>query len=216
VATGRLVVIDVDSTDSLEALAALEAAHAPLPPTLTASTGRGQHIYFAAGEHRIGNSAGRLGPGLDVRGRGGYVIVPPSDHVDGRRYSWQIHATPAPLPKWLASLLVPAERRPAPPVATRAPATRTGRRVRYFQAALDAELADVAAAQPGVRNDTLNRASFRLGQLAASGHGDVDGLPELLLHAALAAGLTETEAVTTISSGLQAGQQHPRPTTLAR
>jgi hypothetical protein len=36
----------------------------------------GLHVYFDAGERELKNSAGTLGPGLDVRGDGGYVIVP--------------------------------------------------------------------------------------------------------------------------------------------
>ena len=93
------------------------------------------------------------------------------------------------------------------------PETAAGdRRRRYFTAALRAELADVASAAPGTRNDTLNRAAFRLAQLAASGHGSLDELTAALLDAALAAGLTDAEALATIASALRAGQQHPRPT----
>jgi hypothetical protein len=84
------------------------------------------------------------------------------------------------------------------------------RRRRYFAAAVRAEVADVAAARPGMRNDTLNRAAFRLGQLAAAGHGSREQLSGLLLAAALAAGLTEAESFATINSGLTAGRRHPR------
>jgi hypothetical protein len=69
------------------------------------------------------------------------------------------------------------------------------------------ELADVAAARPGTRNDTLNRAAFRLGQLAAAGHGSRQELSGPLL----AAALPEAESLATINSGLTAGQRHPRP-----
>jgi putative DNA primase/helicase len=56
VATGQLLVVDVDGGDGRATLAELEAAHALLPATLTATTGRGLHLYFAANDHRIGNS----------------------------------------------------------------------------------------------------------------------------------------------------------------
>lgn len=48
----------------------------------------GAHAYFRvrAGVS-IRNSAGELGPGLDVRGRGGMVILPPSANATGR-YEW--------------------------------------------------------------------------------------------------------------------------------
>src|SRR5918997_1543540 len=90
------------------------------------------------------------------------------------------------------------------------PAAAGDRRRRYFTAALRAELAEVASARPGTRNDTLNRAAFRLAQLAVDGAGTLDELEHYLLDAALTAGLSESEAQATIASGLSAGQQHPR------
>jgi hypothetical protein len=209
VATGRLVVVDVDDARGRAALAMLERAHRRLPPTLTAASGRGAHLYFRAGAQRVANSVGRLGAGLDVRGRGGYIVAPPSLHADGHRYRWSVQHRPASLPSWLAELLTRAAR-PARRTALPDP-TAGDRRRRYFVAALRGELADVAAARPGTRNDTLNRAAFRLGQLAAAGHGGREELAGPLLAAALAAGLTEAESLATINSGLTAGQRHPRP-----
>jgi hypothetical protein len=210
VATGRLVILDVDGAHGRATLAALERAHGPLPPTLTAVTGRGAHLYFRADAHRVANSAGRLGAGLDVRGRGGYVVAPPSLHADGHRYRWSARRRPAPLPCWLAELLTTAT---APPRRALLPNLAIGDRGwRYLAAAVRGEIADVAAARPGTRNDTLNRAAFRLGQLAAAGRGCLDELARPLLDAALTAGLTEPEALSTITRGLTAGQRHPRPT----
>jgi hypothetical protein len=211
VATGWLVVVDVDGTDGRQALEALQRAQGPLPPTLTALTGRGMHLYFRAGAHRIPTSAGRLGPGLDVRGRGGYVVAPPSLHADGHRYRWIARHRPAPLPRWLAQRLTAA----APPArrTTVLPDLASGeRRRRYVAAALRGELAAIAGARPGTRNDTLNRAAFGLGQLAGAGHATIDQLTAPLLAAALAAGLTEAESLATINSGIGAGQHHPRRT----
>jgi Bifunctional DNA primase/polymerase, N-terminal len=209
VATGWLVVVDVDDAHGRAALATLEHAHRPLPPTLTAASGRGGHLYFHAGAQCVANSVGRLGVGLDVRGRGGYVVAPPSLHADGHRYRWSALHRPAPLPSWLAELLTPTA---PPPRRTPLPGPADGdRRRRYFVAAMRGELADVAAARPGTRNDTLNRAAFRLGQLAAASHGSREELSGPLLAAALAAGLTEAESLATINSGLTAGQRHPRP-----
>jgi hypothetical protein len=210
VITRDLVVVDVDGTHGRQALAALQRAHGPLPPTLTALTGRGMHLYFRAGAHRIPTSAGRLGAGLDVRGRGGYVVAPPSLHADGHRYRWIARHRPAPLPRWLAGLLTAAA-----PVACRTvlPDLASGERQRrYLAAAVRGELGAIAAARPGTRNDTLNRAAFRLGQLAGAGHATLEEITEPLLAAALAAGLTEAESLATINSGIGAGQRHPRRT----
>ena len=64
-------------------------------------------------------------------------------------------------------------------------------------------------APKGTRNTTLNRAAFRLGQLAgALDAGENLELP--LLEAARAAGLHDREARATIASGLTAGALHPR------
>ena len=215
-ATGELlVVVDVDGAAGDASLQQLQRDHRPLPATLEATTGRGRHLYFSAPPQPIGNSAGRLGEGLDVRGHGGYVVAPPSLHADGHRYRWRSRRRPAALPDWVATLLT-ASPTAAPRTALPPPAAGGDRRQRYFTAALRAELADVAAAraptptQPGTRNDTLNRAAFRLGQLVAAGYGTLEEIERHLLDAALATGLTESEAQATIASGLRAGQQHPR------
>jgi hypothetical protein len=91
-----LVVLDVDPRDGgPESLAGLERATGPLPETAKARTGGGgMHVFFRypAGEV-VRNSTGRLGPGLDVRGEGGYVVVPPS-RTRGA-YEWLDRAPPA-------------------------------------------------------------------------------------------------------------------------
>jgi Bifunctional DNA primase/polymerase, N-terminal len=52
------------------------------------------HVFFRyPAEKEIRNSAGWLGPGLDVRGEGGYVVVPPS-RTRGV-YEWMERAPPA-------------------------------------------------------------------------------------------------------------------------
>ena len=100
-----LLVLDVDPRDGgPQSLAALQRAHGPLPRTARARTGSGgAHFYFQypAGEE-VRNSAGRLGPGLDVRGEGGYVVVPPSRTRSA--YEWLDRAPPAD-PAWLLMCL---------------------------------------------------------------------------------------------------------------
>lgn len=80
-----VVVLDVDGEEGRASLQALKKAHHGFPETLQVKTGRGQHFYFRTGSlHK--NSVGKLGPGLDVRGEGGYVVGPGSRHPDGGRY----------------------------------------------------------------------------------------------------------------------------------
>jgi len=79
-------VLDVDPDhDGHNRLGELELAFGPLPKTYTVRTGSGgMHFYFALGDvdFDLTNSRGRLPAGLDVRGRGGFVVAPPS--VSGR------------------------------------------------------------------------------------------------------------------------------------
>jgi hypothetical protein len=76
-----VVVLDVDpNAGGSESLGKLERVGVPVPKTARARTGGGGiHVFFRyPREREIRNSAGLLGPGLDVRGEGGYVVVPPS------------------------------------------------------------------------------------------------------------------------------------------
>jgi Bifunctional DNA primase/polymerase, N-terminal/Primase C terminal 1 (PriCT-1) len=108
-ATGKVVVLDVDPRhDGDETLRALEDKHGPLPSTWRAITGGGgEHIFFSGVP--IPNSVGQVGAGLDIRGPGGYVVVPPSLHKSGRKYEWNVDFHPdettlAPIPDWLVAL----------------------------------------------------------------------------------------------------------------
>jgi hypothetical protein len=216
VRTGELVVVEVDGAAGARSLATLEATHSPLPATRRVRSARGAHLYFRADGHDIACSAGQLGIGLDVRGRGGYIVAPPSRHATGHHYAWTATDHVAPPPAWLAGLLTasaPELERAALPRTVVTGADERARR--YLQAAADAELVEVARAPVGTRNSALNRAAFRLGQLTGAGLGDREQLANALLGTALTAGLGEREASATIASGLRAGERNPRPLTAA-
>jgi hypothetical protein len=118
-AVSGLVVLDVDPEKDGEAsLAALEATFGSLPDTLVVRTGGGgRHLYFAHPGEPVPCAVG-LGPGLDVRGDGGYVVAPPSIHPSGRPYRFEGAADRplAPAPGWLLALLAEARRRPGHPI----------------------------------------------------------------------------------------------------
>ena len=131
---GGLVVLDVDVNHYAgkygdETLAELEAQHGLLPDTWMCLTGGGGvHYYFQCDDPALTVGTG-FAPGLDYRGAGGYVIVPPSTHANGREYVWEINHTPsntplAPLPDWLHTLMLngvktaPTARREAPEKVT--------------------------------------------------------------------------------------------------
>ena len=57
----------------------------PIPDTAEAETGGGGRHYFFRGGGPVPK---QLAPGSDLKGDGGYVVVPPSVHASGKRYRW--------------------------------------------------------------------------------------------------------------------------------
>lgn len=76
------VVVDADSQDALKSVG-------KFPASLRATTGRGVHLYYKAPDSPIPNSVGKVAEHVDIRGDGGYVILPPSLHHSGKRYAWK-------------------------------------------------------------------------------------------------------------------------------
>lgn len=86
----RVIVVDVDPRNGGDdALADLEVAHGELPKTLTTCTGGGGQHYFYDVSGLDGTLPGKLlAQGVELKGSGGYVLVPPSLHVSGRTYGF--------------------------------------------------------------------------------------------------------------------------------
>ncbi|MFQ5674049.1 MAG: bifunctional DNA primase/polymerase [Nitrospinales bacterium] len=86
-----LAVLDIDAKSfGHESIDALQREFGNLPDTLTAQTGGGgRHYFFRYPDCGFKNTAGKIAPGIDTRGDGGYVVVSPSIHASGRQYSWQ-------------------------------------------------------------------------------------------------------------------------------
>jgi Bifunctional DNA primase/polymerase, N-terminal len=195
----------VSGADGLAALCDQHGQPYPLPTYAVGTPSGGCHLYYAAPSSAVRNSAGRLGPHIDVRADGGYVIGDGS-RIGERAYIARDERTPVPLPAWIAGLLT--ER---PPAAASLPVPRGSvRATAYAMAALRDETRMVAAARPGTRNDTLNRAAFSLGQLVAAGLLPPLAVASALADAAERTGLPADEARRTIGSGLAAGARRPR------
>lgn len=121
VATGRvsgLVVVDIDPDKGGEdSWTNLEDRFGTVDNTWWIETGSGgYHIYFDAQDLEVRNSASQIGPGIDVRGEGGYVIAPPSRHLSGHAYRWSDHLNhktilqPSVMPEWLMKRLASGQR----------------------------------------------------------------------------------------------------------
>ena len=132
-ARSGIVVIDVDvGKDGEATLSALEASNGQLPTTLTAATGSGGlHYLFRHPGSEVRNSAGKLGPGLDVRDDGGYIVAAPSRHVSGGCYSWLFgpqQSELGELPSWLLALAVQTPARAGGPGSASPDVIREGGR----------------------------------------------------------------------------------------
>lgn len=204
----KIVVIDADPGADTSGL--------NLPGTVTATTGRsgGLHLYYRC-RVPVGNSSGKLGAHIDVKGDGGQVVYPGSIHPEtGVRYEWAEGFEPwnveiAELPEHVISLLEePDKRDTGATVAPRAP--RAAKSNHYAMTAMKLELAAVCGAHDGTRNETLNKAAFSLGTLIGGGYLDRAEVEEALKSAAESVGLGRQEAAATIRSGIESGMQQPR------
>lgn len=211
-APSGLVVVDVDPDHGGdETLAALKATHGPLPAGRTVRTGSGgTHLYYRHPGRALQNTAGKLGPGIDTRADGGYVIAPPSRHRHGSAYKVTANGLLIPeLATWILQSLEPPPPRPAPDRPPLRDATA------WARAATDGELNRLRDAKEGTRNDTLNRVAYRLGQIIGTGALTEHDIEPLLIEHGIAIGLREREVVTTVHSGLRAGEGSPRGPSVA-
>jgi hypothetical protein len=179
------IVVDVDPRNGGD-LAELETLTGPLPPTLTAWSGRddgGRHLYFLRPPGPLTST--RLPKGIDLK-INGYCIVPRSIHpATGQPYRWEEHPVGA-VPVGLRELL-----RPAPqPVTTY---------VSNGDASAAGLVRTVASAPEGKRNDVLYWAARRAGE-----NGILDQVAGELFDAAVSAGETQSKARRTIESARKA------------
>ena len=153
----------------------------------------GWHLLF---RHQAGlrNSAGKVAPGVDVRADGGYIIWWPA--LGFPVYNGEFFEA---WPFWLLEQLNDRS-------SARVPPQKPLREVSsaYIQSALNNAALNVARAQPGLRNETLNRELFAVSRFIESGDLDPSVIAQTLAGAALEAGLDKNEIVATIASALRA------------
>ena len=106
------LVVDIDAP---EALGHLQAEDLTLPTTASATTGRGEHLWYSTGGATVTNRVAVF-PNIDIRAKGGFVVAPPSIHPSGALYEWRTsldRATIAECPGWLLARLTATSRRAA-------------------------------------------------------------------------------------------------------
>lgn len=91
--SGGIIAIDLDchsdEANGLDYLRDWEVEHGKLPETWTQITGSGgKQLFYRAGQDIRNSANGDIG--VDVRGNGGYVVLPPSLHPCGDCYEWSI------------------------------------------------------------------------------------------------------------------------------
>jgi hypothetical protein len=211
----NMFVLDVDGPDrvptgtGLQALAAVEAEHGPLPPTLTQISGSGGlHLFFRKPPGKLSKTG--LPDGLDLKERGGLVVAAPSIHPDSReRYVWCEHPIADP-PAWLVDMIV-AKPRPTSPPRSLAKIAAAGHNPHYVRAALDKELSDLAAAPNGRRNKKLAKVSVAVFEFAKGGHCGQQWAWDELTRIADVIGLEESEIKATLTHALDKAQPRDIP-----
>jgi hypothetical protein len=222
-ATGhRFDVLDIDGPAGTHAIRTLAAEHGlQSSGPLVRTGGGGWHFYLAP--TGLGNVRPAGLEHVDWRGRGGYVIAPPSRHASGHPYRWaagrDLDTPPGTVPAVLLERLRYRQlHRPARPVELSAVGDGPGGR--YARAALAEELARVATAPVGQRNRQLWESTRNLYNLVATGALDHREVDQGLLEAAERCGLLAEEprqTRRTLASGRQVGLAHPgRPTSPQR
>lgn len=215
-----LAVVDLDVKHGGGGLEWLAANTHRIPRTRQHGTrSGGRHLLFKYPAGRtIRNSAGKVAPGVDIRGAGGYVIVPPSEG-----YTITDDAMPCDMPGWLLDLLDPP-RPVAAPQPTMPAKPYTGDGTPYGRAALERECSNIRNASDGGKHYAVNKASYSVGGLVAAGE-----IPEGAAWSELTAALADIKdrcedfnaAQRTLRDGWAAGLAAPRavperPVTLHR
>jgi hypothetical protein len=223
----HLVVIDVDPRNGgdIDAVRQWLAVLSVRVFAEVRTPGNGWHLYVA-GHREIRSVHGKLAglPGVDVQGNGTNVFLPGTlrPKYDGKGYDIVFNDLQSlrelgdaqgaeALAQWVK------EKLPLRTVELGQPWDGTppdARQRAYLDKVLTMECKTVSGADWGTRNDTLNRAAFRLGQFVSGAGMDQATAEAGLLEAAHTCNLVGDDgfgpAVSTIESGLSSGMLSPR------
>jgi hypothetical protein len=176
----------------------------------------GLHLLFAPGGLGCPGALGAFG--LDYKGKGGYVVGPPSytiaaDNASEGYYRWEA-VEPG---RWGATFDYEAAKTafgvskpaPAPRISSNLPRINSGNSAYVGKAVAD-ELEALRNATKGSRNNQLNTSAFNLGQLVGGGEVERGAIETALWGVARAIGLPDREIEKTLRSGLEDGIKQPR------
>ena len=189
----RFIVLDIDCAKHVEAAQWYGNANLPVTRTHFTRSGSGRHLLFRP-DSRIGNSASKICKGVDVRGRGGYIIWWPACGFEVLH--GEVLAT---LPDSLVELLVrkptaqiiPFQRRPFPPNSQAA------------QRKIDGIIRTIAYAHEGERNHLTFWGACRLAEMVAERMLTRSDAIAITVEAASRNGLPRHEALRTAESAFQ-------------
>jgi hypothetical protein len=184
---GKFVVIDCDLQHA-DAQQWYGRANLALTRTHTTRSG-GRHLLFKP-HPQVGCTASVLGPHIDTRGLGGYIIWWPAHGFE------VLHAGElAPVPEWIIRAL-----RPAPPPPRRSSAQISNER---WGAKLNGILRTIARAREGERNHITYWGACRLAEMVGDGSLSRDHAIALAVEAAGRTGLSNSEALRTTQSAFR-------------
>jgi hypothetical protein len=166
-------------------------------------TGTGMHAFYRWPGVPTRSSVKAI-PGLDVRADKALVVLPPSLHVLGRPYAWErplLDSSAAPPLPWWAPVTQAGRKPPARPQTV----MLTEDRVLKLK---DHVVGNVVRAQPGTRNNTLNREAYFLAGFVVRGVLSEDEYLGELGWAAGKCGLDQDEIDQTLESALSARVRH--------
>ena len=205
-----LVAVDVDDEPRLQAII---AELGPLPETVRGESGRGHRLLFELGDEvnreELRNVTGLCGsPGVDVKVKGGQVVVAPSMHPRGTPYTWSRFGKIERLPAaWALALMpksysVPKWAEKYTPQTMRENAKVKKRFESYLENAVLGDANALTATKQGSRNSLLHKSVVRCLALCAgmSLGGQWSWVQQELTRAAISAGLPKTEVERTVAS----------------
>lgn len=231
VATGResgIWVLDVDEgrkrdgtfKEGLYSLTRLMDEHRGLPPTTVHRTGGGgtQHFFRIPDGIEIRTVVGGLGkdfPDIDIKGEGGFVVVPPSTSGKGPYTVESAHPVPD-TPQWLLDKLmdsgaavIAGTRNPSMPDGPAPAGVVPSDAPSWVAGSIEEKLQAVRDAPDNKGNNTINRMAYMIGQYVPHGWITIDDAHSRLMEAVMAWVHPHPQADYTIRRALHQGAADP-------